>query len=95
MQKVITVSIDVNQLVSQADGVFSLSEFEVLNDVLAQGWEIEDWTFLSDDPINGKIPMLVVLTDDAIAEESDDEFWEEFGAEDDDMLAEDDEEVKP
>lgn len=85
MQKVITVSIDVNQLVSQAEGTFAISELEVLNEVLEQGWEIEDWTFLTDDPINGKIPMLVVLNDDMIDEDIDEELW----AEEDDFLEED------
>ena len=86
MQKVITVSIDVNQVVSQAEGTFAISELEVLNGILEQGWEIEDWTFLTDDPINGKIPMLVVLNDDMIDEDLDEEFW----ADEDDLLDEDD-----
>lgn len=76
MQKVIAFSIDVNQLVSRSDETFSIAEPEALNELLQEGWEIEDWSFLTDDPINGKMPMLVVLSDDMMAAHSE-EMWEE------------------
>jgi len=90
MQKVIAFSIDVNQLVGRSAETFFMSEPEELNNILEQGWEIEDWSFLTDDPVNGKMPMLVVLNDDMTAGiGADSELWEEEedGAyeEDDDM----------
>jgi hypothetical protein len=76
MQKVVAFSIDVNQLVSRSDETFSIAEPEALNELLQEGWEIEDWSFLTDDPVNGKMPMLVVLNDDMLATHSE-EMWEE------------------
>jgi hypothetical protein len=95
MQKVIAFSIDVNQLVSHSSDTFGLSEPEELNQLLAEGWEIEDWSFLTDDPINGKMPMLVVLNDDVAAAMAEaDEMWEEdeFSEEDLEEVAETDDE---
>lgn len=78
MQKVIAVAVNVNQLVSQSDQTFSMMELEELNDLLAEGWEIEDWSFLTDDPVNGRMPMLVVLNDNMLPIEEDlYEEWEE------------------
>jgi hypothetical protein len=78
MQKVIAVAINVNQLVAQSDQTFAMAEPEELNDLLAEGWEIEDWSFLTDDPINGRMPMLVVLNDNLLpVEEGLYEDWEE------------------
>lgn len=76
MQKVIAVAIDVNQMVSQSDQVFTITELEELNDLLAEGWEIEDWSFLTDDPVNGRMPMLVVLSDSLL--QVDEELYEEW-----------------
>jgi hypothetical protein len=80
MQKVVAFSIDVNQLVSRSDETFSIAEPEALNELLQEGWEIEDWSFLTDDPINGKMPMLVVLSDDLMIAGGDEEIWEEEDA---------------
>ncbi len=78
MQKVIAVAIDVNQMVSQSNQIFAITELEELNDLLAEGWEIEDWSFLTDDPVNGRMPMLVVLNDSLLQVEDDlYEEWEE------------------
>lgn len=76
MQKVIAVAINVNQMVSQSDQTFTITELEELNDLLAEGWEIEDWSFLTDDPVNGRMPMLVVLNDSLLQVE--DELYEEW-----------------
>lgn len=76
MQKVIAVAINVNQLVSQSDQTFTLTELEELNDLLAEGWEIEDWSFLTDDPVNGRMPMVVVLNDSLV--QVDEELYEEW-----------------
>jgi hypothetical protein len=80
MQKVIAFSIDVNQLVSRSDETFSIAEPEMLNELLQEGWEIEDWSFLTDDPVNGKMPMLVVLNDDLMVTGGEEEIWEEEDA---------------
>jgi hypothetical protein len=87
MQKVITISVDVNKLVSGSDETFAMGHPEVLNELLAEGWEIEDWSFLTDNPINGKVPMLVILNDDMLLADGEDgyEVWEEE-EEDDEML---------
>lgn len=84
MQKVITVSIDVNKLVSATDDTFAVGQPEVLNELLSEGWTIEDWSFLTDNPVNGKVPMLVVLSDDLLIDEAYDA-WEE----EDELLLED------
>lgn len=80
MQKVIAFSIDVNQLVSRADETFSITEPVAFNELLQEGWEIEDWSFLTDDPVNGKMPMLVILNDDLIVTGGAEEIWEEEDA---------------
>lgn len=79
MQKVITFSIDVNQLVARSEETFSVVEPVALNDLLREGWEIEDWSFLTDNPVNGRMPMLLVLSDDIFSEDED-ELWEEDDA---------------
>ena len=91
MQKVIAVSIDVNQLVSQSDHTFSMAELDELNDVLEEGWEIEDWSFLTDDPVNGRMPMLVVLNDQMLP--GTEELYEEWEEEEVPEEEEEDEEA--
>ena len=79
MQKVIAVAINVNPLVSQSDQTFAMAELEELNDLLAEGWEIEDWSFLTDEPVNGRMSMLVVLNDSLLQVEE--ELYEEWEGE--------------
>lgn len=76
MQKVIAVAINVNQLVSQSDQTFAIAEPEELNELLGEGWEIEEWSFLTDEPVNGRMPMLVVLNDNLLQME--DELYEDW-----------------
>ena len=78
MQKVIALSINLDQLMVRSDETFSISEPGALNELLQEGWEIEDWSFLTDDPVNGKIPMLVVLNDNMLAA-NEEEVWREGG----------------
>lgn len=101
MQKVITISIDLQQLTQQTNGVFALSEVESLNDVLAEGWVIEDYTFLSDDAVNGKMPLLVILSDGTIESDlwpyNEDSYLDEFDEndfEEDEFDDDDDKEEK-
>lgn len=79
MQKVVAISVNVNELAAQPDKVFSMIELEGLNELLAGGWEIEDWSFLTDDPVNGRMPMLVILNDQLLPGSED--FYEEYEAE--------------
>ncbi|WP_118974463.1 hypothetical protein [Taibaiella koreensis] len=76
MQKVVAVSVNINELASQPDKVTSLVELEGLNELLAEGWEIEDWSFLTDEPVNGRMPMLVILNDQLLPEGEG--FYEEY-----------------
>jgi len=76
MQKVIAVSVNVNELASQPDKVISMVELEGLNELLAEGWEIEDWSFLTDDPVNGRMPMIIILNDQLLP--GGEGFYEEY-----------------
>jgi hypothetical protein len=65
MQKLITVSVDTNQLMETPGNAFAINEVETVNELLELGWEIEEWDFLKEDAGDGKILLLVTLNDDA------------------------------
>lgn len=77
MQKVIFISIDVQELVAANHETFSFSSCEELNELLEDGWELEEWSFLLDDPIDNKVPIMVVLNNDMVTEDAD-ELWREW-----------------
>lgn len=89
MQKLITVSVDTNQLIQDSDNPFSISEVDIVNEWLELGWQIEEWDFLKEDAGDGYILLLIILNDDAVFG-GEDEFEEEFGF-DDNMNEEQDE----
>src|SRR6188768_3022072 len=89
MQKLITVSVDTNQLIKDTDNPFSVSEVDSINEWLELGWEIEEWDFLKEDAGDGNILLLVILNDNAVFGEEQ-EFEEEFGF-DEDLNGEQDE----
>jgi len=90
MQKLITVSVDTKQLLQSADNPFAINEVDSVNELLEQGWVIEEWDFLKEGEGDGEILLLVILNDDAMFDQDDSDFDDEFGLEDDD---EEDEEI--
>ncbi|MBC7889795.1 MAG: hypothetical protein H7Z13_18110 [Ferruginibacter sp.] len=90
MQKLITVSVDTKQLLQSATNPFTINEVDSINELLEQGWEIEEWDFLKEGEGDGEILLLVILNDDAMFDEDEDEFEDEFGLDDDDDMDEDD-----
>ena len=85
MQKLITVSVDTKQLIQSPTNPFTVNEVDSVNELLEQGWEIEEWDFLKEGEGDGEILLLVILNDDAMFDKDDDEFGDEFGFADDDM----------
>ncbi len=78
MQKIITVTIDVEQLAQQTDEPFSITDVGGINAILQEGWFVEEWEFLTDQVINGKVTLMFVLNDEEEWEEEDmddDDFW--------------------
>jgi hypothetical protein len=82
MQKVITVAVDTKQLMKSPTNPFTINEVDSINELLEQGWEIEEWDFLKEGEGDGEILLLVILNDDAMFD-SDDEMGDDFGFEDD------------
>ncbi len=85
MQKLITITIDVKSLQQEADGPFTVTEVDGINDLLEEGWAIEDYEFLSGDEESDKAVLLVILNDELrdLDEESDYNFRNEQEGEDD------------
>ena len=90
MQKLITVSVDTKQLKQSPTNPFTINEVESINELLEQGWEIEEWDFLKEGTGDGEILLLVILNDDAMFDDDENEFDEGFGFEEDDDMDEDD-----
>ncbi|CAN5449840.1 hypothetical protein BH11BAC3_BH11BAC3_45050 [soil metagenome] len=81
MQKLITISIDTNQITKSTEGPFTINEVESLNEWLALGWEVEDWDFLKEVAVAGEVTLLVILNDNALYE-NDDDFYPDEDEED-------------
>lgn len=78
MQKVIFLTIDVRELAAKSHETNSLSTCNELNELLEAGWYLEEWSFLLDDPIDDKVPIMAVLNDDtAIDLEEEWEAWQD------------------
>jgi hypothetical protein len=88
MQKLITVSVDTKQLAQSPTNPFTINEVDSINELLEQGWEIEEWDFLKEGEGDGEILLLVILNDDAMFD-SEDEFEDEYGFNGDDETEED------
>src|SRR5690349_10281292 len=93
MQKLITVSIDTNQLKQHFNDPFTINHVDSVNELLEQGWEVEKWDILKAEGSDGHILLMLILNDDAIFDK-DDEFDDEFDFEDDDD-DDDDEDSRP
>ena len=84
MQKLITVSVNTQQLVKSTTDPFSINEVDSVNELLEQGWEIEQLELLNGASGDGEILFLVILNDDLMFDEEDDERDNSFGFDDDD-----------
>ena len=89
MQKLITVSVNTKLLTQSTGNPFTINEVDSINELLQQGWEIEEWDFLKEGAGDGEILLLVILNDNAMFDE-DDEMQDEFDYEDDDEDEEED-----
>src|SRR4051812_20204009 len=94
MQKLITVSVDTKQLKQSTTDPFAINHVDSVNELLEQGWEIEEWDFLKEGGNDGEILLMVILNDDAMFD-NDDEFNDEFDFDDDDDEEDDDEDDRP
>jgi hypothetical protein len=83
MQKLLTATVDAKQLVQGLKSPFTITEVEGVNELLEQGWVIEEWDFLKEDAGDGVILLIVILNDTAmyVDAEEQDELLEEFGFE--------------
>jgi hypothetical protein len=88
MQKLITVSVDTEQLKQSPTNPFTIHEVDSINELLEQGWEIEEWDFLKEGEGDGEILLLVILNDDAMFDRED-EFNDEFGFDDEEEMDDD------
>ena len=75
MQKVITVTIDLERLQStgQQDHSRSTSfvnELPEINQLLEEGWMIEEWEILNVNSVNSPITLLFILTDELMYDTS-------------------------
>ncbi|HEY1166616.1 MAG TPA: hypothetical protein VGE90_15655 [Chitinophaga sp.] len=71
MQKVITVTIDLERLQEagqqeDAQAVSFAAEVPELNQWLEEGWVIEEWENLSANAANGRVTLLFILTDELL-----------------------------
>ena len=91
MQKLLTASVDVKQLVQGLKSPFTIKTVEGINELLEQGWEIEEWDFLKEDAGNGVILLIVILNDNSmyVDAEEQDELLEEFDFGEEEELSED------
>jgi len=71
MQKIITVTIDLERLQEagqQENGQAAsfVNELPEINQWLEEGWMIEEWENLSANALNGSITLLFILTDELL-----------------------------
>lgn len=77
MQKVIFLTIDVQELVANSHTTHSISICDEINEFLETGWEIEEWSFLLDNPVDDKVPIMVLLNDDRGVELDEWDAWQD------------------
>jgi hypothetical protein len=94
MQRLITVSVDIKQLMKSTINPFSINEVDSVNELLELGWEIEEWDFLKEDTGDGEILLLVTLNDEATFRENDHEFDDDFEFNQIDAEDEEEEEIE-
>ena len=89
MQKLITVAINLEKLRGTAQGTFTITEVEELNNFLQEGWIIEEYEFLSAGGEDEQEVVLFILNDEMSETEFD--ITAEDADEDEDSFPEDDE----
>ena len=72
MQKLITVTIDIEKLQESSKGAFTVNEIEEVNTLLEEGWEIEEWEFITSDKEAEKAIVLLMLNDELYDTENED-----------------------
>ncbi len=73
MQKIVTVTIDTTKLLPGSINPFAINEVEEINEILAMGWQIEEWDFLKEGESDGQVVLMVILNDDRILNEEEDD----------------------
>ena len=63
MQKLITITINLGKLQESSKGVFTLTDVEEINEMLEDGWRVEEWKFVTGEKEAEKAVLLVVLND--------------------------------
>ena len=74
MQKLITVTINIEKLQESSKGPFTINDVDEINELLQQGWAIEQWEFITGEKETDKAVMLIVLNDDNSYGDFGDEF---------------------
>ena len=92
MQKLLTVAINLEKLRGAAQGTFTITDVEEINNLLQEGWIIEEYEFLSGGEDNEQAVVLFILNDGVIDAEFD--LTDEEAGEDEDVLSEDDEKAE-
>ena len=77
MQKLLTVAIDAKLLINGLQAPFKITEVVAINELLEQGWEIEEWNFLKEEAGTGVIILIVILNDSSMYVDAD-ELSEDF-----------------
>ena len=73
MQKIVTVTVDTTQLKPGKINPFAVNELDEINEILEQGWHIEEWDFLREGETDGQVVLMVILNDDMMFDEDDEE----------------------
>jgi hypothetical protein len=80
MQKLLTVTVKAKQLIEGVKSNFKVDEVEGINELLENGWQIEEWNFLKEEAGTGVIILMVILNDSSIFIDED-ELSEDFDME--------------
>ena len=73
MQKIVTVTVDTTQLSPGKINPFAVNELDEINEILQQGWQIEEWDFLKEGEADGQVVLMVILNDDMMFDEDENE----------------------
>lgn len=73
MQRIVTVTVDTTQLNAGKLNPFAVNELEEINEVLQQGWQIEEWDFLKEGEADGLVVLLVILNDDLMFDDDEED----------------------
>jgi len=90
MQKIATITINIEKLQETSKGPFTLNFVDDLNSILDEGWEIEKWEILTKDKESEKVVILIVMNDDML--DLEDEAMNFFDMDNEFDLSEEDEE---